>query len=122
MYQKLDLIYSLVLPRNTVTKLLYLEDQNLYTAIAKIMDIVDTEKGLALVLDQTIFYVQGGGQPGDQGLIGDGKNLFKVVNTTRNENGTVFHLGSFEGQNFQIGDEVRLEIDVEKRHLNSKIH
>jgi len=105
-----------------MTKLLYLEDQNLYTSSASIVNILETDKGLALILDQTIFYVQGGGQPGDKGLIKDGNNLFRLINTTRDENGTVLHLGIFEGQNFKIGDEVSLEIDIESRKLNSRIH
>lgn len=105
-----------------MTKLLYLEDQDLHNSTAIIVDILETEKGIALVLDQTIFYVQGGGQPGDEGLIKVGNNLFKVIDTTRDENGTVLHLGIFEGQNFKIGDEVSLEIDVESHKLNSKIH
>ena len=105
-----------------MTILLYIQNQQLYKTTAKVLEIVETEKGTALVLDQTNFYVQGGGQPGDQGIISNTQSSFLVTNTARNEDTKVLHYGSFSNQEFQIGEEVILEIDVEKRVLNSKNH
>lgn len=54
-----------------MTTLLYL-DQKLdqpEQVTAQILETVETESGLAIVLDQTPFYPEGGGQPADHGTI-----------------------------------------------------
>lgn len=56
-----------------MTTLLYLEHcswENL-EADAQILETLQIEDKLALVLDQSPFYPEGGGQPADQGYIGD---------------------------------------------------
>lgn len=105
-----------------MTKLIYLEDQNLYQTKAQVLEILETEKGKAIVLDQTIFYVQGGGQPGDKGLISNSDGIFEVTKTVFDEGGIAMHLGSFIEREFKQSQEVDLKIDVPSRQLNSKIH
>ena len=54
-----------------MTTLLYL-DQNLdhpEQVTAQILETIENENGLAVVLDQTPFYPEGGGQPSDRGTI-----------------------------------------------------
>ena len=45
------------------TKLLYLEDFNLLNFEARILDVLEENGRSVIVLDQTYFYPQGGGQP-----------------------------------------------------------
>lgn len=105
-----------------MTKLLYLEDTKKYTAGAVVLNIDDDEYGTFLVLDQTIFYPQGGGQPADQGKIVSNNNTFKVEHVVLTPDAIVKHYGQFDGESFNSLTSVILEIDEERRILNSKLH
>ena len=55
---------------NPTTALLYFDDAELYTANASVLDVrISTEGDTQLILDRTIFYPQGGGQPFDLGTV-----------------------------------------------------
>lgn len=58
-----------------MTTLLYLEPslENNLSVNARIVETIQTDQGLALVLDQSPFYPEGGGQPADHGMIGTAK-------------------------------------------------
>lgn len=104
------------------TELLYLEDTYLFKSTARFLELRENEKGKAVILDQTIFYPQGGGQPSDVGYIETDNALFRVTFVGLDPEGTVWHFGEFEKGSFQIGDEVSLCIDEEKRRLHARIH
>ncbi len=80
------------------------------------------EKGKAVILDQTIFYPQGGGQPTDTGYIRSGSGVFKVTFVMLDPDGVVWHFGEFETGAFTAGEEVALEIDRDKRKIHARIH
>ena len=61
-----------------MTNLLYLENTYLFNSKANIEKIDHLEKRKYLVLNQTIFYPQGGGQPSDRGYIADQLFQFTV--------------------------------------------
>ena len=52
------------------TKKLYYEDPNLKTFTAMVLGCEKTEKGFAIILVQTAFYPEGGGQACDMGILG----------------------------------------------------
>ena len=52
---------------NTVLE--YLDNTYLYQSTAKVVRVGEAEKGKYFVLDKTIFYPQGGGQPSDTGYV-----------------------------------------------------
>ena len=54
------------------TRRLYFESTYLFESPATILEQAEDEKGSYVVLDQTIFYPQGGGQPSDRGIIKHG--------------------------------------------------
>ncbi len=58
-----------------MTELLYPNQSSEVPAaiIANIIEIKETPKGSALILDKSPFYPEGGGQPADQGTIGNSK-------------------------------------------------
>ena len=54
---------------------LYYEDCHQKSFTAQVLSCEETEKGYAVVLDQTAFYPEGGGQACDLGTLGDAKVL-----------------------------------------------
>ena len=69
----------------------------------------------ALVLDQTPFYAESGGQVGDAGVItGVDGARFRVDDTVKNGNAFV-HLGQCEQGSFAPGDVVRAGVDAGRR-------
>ena len=103
------------------TKLLYLEDFASVEAEARVLEILSENDRRVILLDKTIFYPQGGGQPYDQGAIESSSGNF-LVEEVRFVDGVVKHIGIFERGSFQIGDAVKCSIDQERRKLHARIH
>lgn len=104
-----------------LTDLLYMKDSFLFEETAKVVATQDHEDGRKIiVLNQTIFYPQGGGQRFDIGKIYTEDVSFDVEEV-RFVEGQVLHIGKYEKGEFKIGDEVKLKIDSERRILHSKL-
>ena len=104
------------------TELIYLKDFTLLQYKSRIMGIEKSEDGReSLVLNETIFYPQGGGQPCDTGRIANDSGVF-IVQEVRWLDGIVRHFGNFERGTFSIGEEVTLKVDSERRELHCRIH
>jgi misacylated tRNA(Ala) deacylase len=72
-----------------------------------------------VVLDRTVFYARGGGQPGDTGrLTWDGGEA--VVTDTVRRDGEPVHV--FDGSLPPVGAAVHGEIDWDRRHTNMRSH
>ncbi|HIO71867.1 MAG TPA: hypothetical protein EYN38_02040 [Flavobacteriales bacterium] len=107
---------------NPTTALLYFDDAELYTANASVLDVrISTEGDTQLILDRTIFYPQGGGQPFDLGTVQTENSVFEIE-SVRFADGFVLHNGNFRSGNIKVGEAVDLKIDVERRVLNAKNH
>jgi alanyl-tRNA synthetase len=77
----------------------------------------------ALVLNQTPFYGESGGQVGDQGLIrGPNGALFRVSDTQKWLGDLVVHIGRVERGGFKAGDAVELEVDHGRRTATRANH
>jgi len=106
-----------------MTQLLYLQDTYLFKSTASVLEIRTLEDGrTAVILDQTIFYPQGGGQPCDTGIITKDQSKFLVTDVRLDASGTVYHMGTFQQAMFAPGDSVELEIDQDRRMRNAKLH
>ncbi|MDJ0833676.1 MAG: alanyl-tRNA editing protein [Gammaproteobacteria bacterium] len=83
--------------------------------------VVATEDN-AVIVDQTVFYPLGGGQPGDVGTLtlGDG-SVLQVIDTIKGEQG-IKHVLAEESPLPQVGDRVSLEIDWARRHRLMRMH
>jgi len=69
------------------TKPLYYDEPYRTEFEAQILKVID---GKFLVLDQTAFYPEGGGQPGDTGMLLTENSKMKVKNTVK-QNGIILH-------------------------------
>jgi misacylated tRNA(Ala) deacylase len=76
-----------------------------------------------IVLDRTIFYPIGGGQPGDSGWLrtGDGRSV-RVLDTRKGEGGRILHVPESPAHGLVVGDAVSAEIDWERRHAHMRMH
>jgi alanyl-tRNA synthetase len=77
----------------------------------------------ALILNQTPFYGESGGQVGDTGLIKGAKGaLFRVTDTQKKLGDLFIHLGRVEKGGFKTGDAVELEVDHARRTATRANH
>lgn len=97
-----------------MTALLYDSNPTLKTAQATVLDCQPTEKGFAVVLNQTVFFPEGGGQPGDTGTM-DGV----AVLDTYWDGDTVIHLCSAP---LPVGRQVALALNWERRFDHMQQH
>lgn len=103
------------------SSLLYLRDATVLVAIARVHTVrFLTDGQVAVIANQTPFYPQGGGQPGDRGSI-HGEFGVSPVLDTRLHQGEVLHL--CRGQEFpSVGETVRLLVDADQRRLHARLH
>jgi Ser-tRNA(Ala) deacylase AlaX len=99
------------------TELIYMQQGDLLEYRTTVQEVCD---GTTLVLQATIFYPQGGGQPFDKGRISGVGGVFHVAEI-RIADGIVRHIGSLEGE-MEAGEEVVCKVDAERRHLHARIH
>ena len=77
-----------------------------------------------LVLDQTPFYAEGGGQVGDQGVLrepGGGSELFTVDDTQQPVGGLIVHRGTLHGR-LRVGETVDADVDADRRAHTMRNH
>jgi len=89
---------------------------------AKVLGVVDSNK---IILDQTIYYPEGGGQPSDEGTITRADGTVLNINYAEKVDGVVLHHVSKEDINKLDGivdEEVTGEIDALRRDLLTSNH
>ncbi len=100
-----------------VTDLLYLRDVELRSTEATVVDRRDD----AVVLDRTVLYPTGGGQPHDTGTLAvDGAELAVTQVKTDREDRQVWH--HLDGAAPAIGSSVTVAVDWERRHQLMRTH
>ena len=75
-----------------------------------------------VILNQTPFYGESGGQVGDNGTISNGNNIFKVSDVQKKLGNLFVHYGKVEKGNFNLKDNVELKIDIERRENVKAYH
>lgn len=77
-----------------------------------------------VVLAETPFYAEGGGQVGDRGTIrepGGGSALFDVEDTQKPVGGLIVHRGTLHGR-LRVGESVEAVVDAERRAHTMRNH
>ncbi len=82
--------------------------------------VVAVDNG-AIVLDRTVFYAMGGGQPGDHGAIHWPGGSANVVDTRYGDDGRIQHIVT-TGDAPAVGDKIRAEIDWQRRFRHMRMH
>ncbi len=102
-----------------MTILLYRDDAYAATCSATVTAV--TDKGI--VLDRTVFYGQGGGQPGDRGtlILADGREI-AVVNAVYGEDRVGIAHVPDTGPKPTVGDTVTARLDWPVRHARMRVH
>ncbi len=75
-----------------------------------------------VVLNQTPFYGEAGGQIGDTGLLLNKRMRFRVTNTLKISQELIVHKGRLERGSLSIGDEVKAQVDGDKRKETALNH
>ncbi len=97
----------------------YEEDNSLSQIIMYRKVSEDENTNFHLVFDKTPFYPESGGQVGDKGVIYDGNEKIRVLDTFK-ENDLVIHLA--EKLPSSLDDKIKIEIDKKRREFISKNH
>lgn len=105
------------------TELLYLNTPEARTAKATVIEVKQIGEKIGLVVDRTNMYPQGGGQPSDVGQIFSQQgDIFNVESVRKTGSAEILHFGSFEVGKLELGDQVRIEIDVHTRMMHERLH
>jgi misacylated tRNA(Ala) deacylase len=80
----------------------------------------------AVILDRTICYPEGGGQPGDRATLRANERLIEVIDSRKSkesgESETVLHVLALNSQAPNVGDNVTIELDWQRRYLHMRYH
>ena len=101
-----------------MTEELFREDSYLRSCEATIV-VVNPD---GIVLDRTVFYPVGGGQPGDTGTLkfADGREI--AIADTRKGGEGIIHVPVEDASAAAVGDTVTAELDWDRRYLHMRIH
>ena len=75
-----------------------------------------------VVLDQTPFYAEMGGQVADHGLIETDTAKFLVTDVQKNKGGKFMHYGKLVEGELSVGEQVRASVDIERRTAIMRAH
>jgi misacylated tRNA(Ala) deacylase len=102
------------------TRLLFRDDA--YRRDCEATVLAATPEGI--VLDQTVFYAQGGGQPGDVGtLVRQDGATTPVANTVYGpDRATIVHVAGAPDWPIAPGDRVTASLDWERRYKRMRVH
>lgn len=104
-----------------------LENCGIIKAIVKDNEIVESAVAgdkVVVVLDQTTFYPEGGGQAGDSGLLVN-KNediVVEVIDTKKGANNTIKHIGLVKSGMINTGEKLTTVVNKEMRMASARNH
>jgi misacylated tRNA(Ala) deacylase len=106
----------------TATTLLFRDDAYATSCEARVLGT--TPEG-GVILDRTVFYAQGGGQPGDVGaIVRANGDRFDITNTVYGiDRSQVAHLvGAEAASRFAEGEAVQVQLDWPRRLKRMRVH
>ncbi|HEX4367949.1 MAG TPA: alanyl-tRNA editing protein [Rhodopila sp.] len=101
-----------------MTQRLFLDDPTLASTSATV--IASGPEGI--VLDRTVFYARGGGQPGDSGVLRWDGGETVVTEAVKGEGEAIRHLTAADATLPPVGALVEAAIDWQRRHAHMRMH
>jgi misacylated tRNA(Ala) deacylase len=102
------------------TAFLFRDDAYLPEAEAKVLAINDRR---GIILDRTVFYATGGGQPGDSGSLARAGGDIAIATAVYGEDkGEIVHVPNEGASLPEPGETVKAVIDWQRRHRHMRIH
>ena len=86
------------------------------------VDVLEAGDEGSILVNQTPFYGESGGQAGDAGTISEGVSSFNVKDTSKKLGALHVHTGVVSSGRFRVGDDVALNIDVPRRRATRANH
>lgn len=107
----------------TKTQLLYLADFDVLEADATVIDIHTADDGIDLILDRTVFYPGGGGQPADTGeLVVSTDTPLPLRQVEMDVHGIVRHRVAASADTVRVGERIHLRVDAAVRTHHCRLH
>lgn len=98
---------------------LFQQDAYLRSCEAHVVEVLSE----GLVLDRTVFYPLGGGQPGDSGLLrAGGGREWRVAEARKGDGGRILHRLAADAAPPAVGETVEAVIDWDRRHAHMRMH
>ena len=86
------------------------------------VDTMQPGQSGVVVLDNTPFYAESGGQVGDQGTLVSGPAVFAVADTTKIQSDVFGHQGTLANGALKVGDTVAAQVDAVRRARTVRNH
>jgi misacylated tRNA(Ala) deacylase len=101
-----------------MTERLFLDQPALESTVATVL--ASSTDGV--VLDQTVFYARGGGQPGDIGTLRWEGGSMAVADTVKGQGDEILHRPADGADLPAVGTTIRAEVDWSHRHALMRMH
>ena len=101
-----------------MTERLFLDDPSL--AATSATGVATGPDGI--VLDRTVFYARGGGQPGDTGVLRWFGSETPIADTVKGEGEAIIHIPAVDSVLPGVGTVVEAAIDWQRRHALMRMH
>lgn len=101
-----------------------LQDQSEVEALFKAgepVDSISAGEDAVVILKNTPFYAESGGQVGDTGLLSNNSCSFEVMDTQK-QGKAFIHIGSLSKGSLSKGEKLKAEIDAERRDATIRNH
>ncbi len=86
------------------------------------VELAEEGEDVQVILDQTPFYGESGGQAGDAGYLTSDNCRIKITNTIKGYNNLLIHLGKMESGTIQLEEQVEASYDQAKRMATARNH
>jgi len=101
-----------------MTEELFREDAYLKSCGATVTAVGDA----GIVLDRTVFYPTGGGQPGDSGTLTRADGSTVVIVDARKADGGIAHVPAEAAPPVAVGEKVTATLDWDRRYRHMRVH
>ncbi len=103
-----------------MTEEIFRDDAYVKSCEAVVTDIVES----GIILDRTVFYPEGGGQPGDTGTLRLSDGGAVPITDTRKApgGGGIIHVLEGDAAPVSVGDPVTVELDWDRRYAHMRMH